>query len=219
MTEFNLDFQRQERLGFDEAVYCAGKSSAQIESILSQAAKHEGRFLLTRMAQDKLTTLSAETRGKIDYDPVSQTGIYGMAKAILGAPQVAILTAGTSDIGVAREAARTLNYYGHAVQEFNDIGVAGLWRLTQKLDEIKVFPIAIVVAGMDAALVSVAGGLLASAVIAVPTSVGYGVAAGGNTALHSALASCAPGVLVVNIDNGYGAACAALRILSVIKPR
>ncbi len=219
MTDVNLDFQRQARLGFDEAIYCASKSSAQIESILSQAQKHDGRFLLTRLTQDKLTSLSVEARDKIDYDPVSHTAIYGAGNTLLGAAQVAILTAGTSDIGVAREAARTLNYYGQAVREFNDIGVAGLWRLTQKLDEIRAFPITIVVAGMDAALVSVAGGLLASAVIAVPTSVGYGVAVGGTTALHSALASCAPGVLVVNIDNGYGAACAALRILRAIKQR
>ena len=219
MTEFNLDFERQQRLGFDEAIYCASKSSAQIESILSHAAKNDGRFLLTRLAADKFMNLSAEVRGQMDYDPVSQTGIYGAAKAIQSPAQVAILTAGTSDIGVAREAMRTLNYYGEAGQEFNDIGVAGLWRLTQKLEAIRGYPITIVVAGMDAALVSVAGGLLAGVVIAVPTSVGYGVATGGQTALHSALASCAPGVLVVNIDNGYGAACAALRILKAIKLR
>ena len=219
MTEFNLDFERQQRLGFDEAIYCASKSSAQIESILSHAAKNDGRFLLTRLAADKFMNLSAEVRGQMDYDPVSQTGIYGATKAIQGSAQVAILTAGTSDIGVAREAMRTLNYYGEAGQEFNDIGVAGLWRLTQKLDAIRGYPVTIVVAGMDAALVSVTGGLLAGVVIAVPTSVGYGVATGGQTALHSALASCAPGVVVVNIDNGYGAACAALRILKAIKPR
>ena len=219
MTEFNLDFQRQQRLGFDEAIYCASKSSAQIESILSHAAKNDGRFLLTRLAADKFTNLSAEVRGQLDYDLVSQTGIYGATKAIQGSAQVAVLTAGTSDIGVAREAMRTLNYYGEAAHEFNDIGVAGLWRLTQKLETIRGYPIAIVVAGMDAALVSVAGGLLAGVVIAVPTSVGYGVATGGQAALHSALASCAPGVLVVNIDNGYGAACAALRILKAIKRR
>ena len=219
MTDFNLDFEREQRLGFDEAIYCASKSSAQIESILSHAAKNDGRFLLTRLAADKFMNLSAEVRAQMDYDPVSQTGIYGAAKVSQSLAQVAILTAGTSDIGVAREAMRTLNYYGEAGQEFNDIGVAGLWRLTQKLEAIRGYPVAIVVAGMDAALVSVAGGLLAGVVIAVPTSVGYGVATGGQTALHSALASCAPGVLVVNIDNGYGAACAALRILKAIKLR
>ncbi len=219
MTDFNLDFEREERLGFDEAIYCASKNSAQIEGILGQAAMHAGRFLLTRLAPDKFMSLIADLRTRIDYDPVSQTGIYGAAKPVPNPAQVAILTAGTSDIGVAREALRTLNYYGEAAREFNDIGVAGLWRLTDNLESIRAYPITIVVAGMDAALVSVAGGLLAGVVIAVPTSVGYGVAAGGNTALHSALASCAPGVLVVNIDNGYGAACAALRVLKASKLR
>jgi pyridinium-3,5-biscarboxylic acid mononucleotide synthase len=213
MTEFDLDFQREERLGFDEAIYCGAKNSAQIAAILGDAARHQGRFLLTRLSAEKFMSITAEMRGQIDFDPLSQTGIYGSAKPIEGPARVAILTAGTSDITVGREALRTLNYYGVAAQEFNDIGVAGLWRLTQKLDAIRTFPIAIVVAGMDAALVSVAGGLLASVMIAVPTSIGYGVASGGETALHSALASCAPGVVVVNIDNGYGAACAALRVL------
>lgn len=219
MTDFNLDFEREHRLGFDEAIFCAAKNPAQIESILGHAGKHGGRFLLTRLAPDKFMNLTADARARIDYDSVSQTGIQGAAKPIPSSMQVAILTAGTSDIGVAREASRTLNYYGEACQEFNDIGVAGLWRLTQKLDAIRRFPITIVVAGMDAALVSVAGGLLPGVVIAVPTSVGYGVATGGRTALHAALASCAPGVLVVNIDNGYGAACAALRILKAGKLR
>lgn len=219
MTDFNLDFEREERLGFDEAIYCAGKNTAQIEGILGQAAMHDGRFLLTRLGPDKFMNLTAHVRAQLDYDPVSQTGIYGAPKPIPNPAQVAILTAGTSDIGVTREALRTLSYYGEAGQEFNDIGVAGLWRFTQKLDAIRAFPVAIVVAGMDAALVSVAGGLLAGVIIAVPTSVGYGVAAGGKAALHAALASCAPGVLVVNIDNGYGAACAALRVLKVGKLR
>jgi pyridinium-3,5-biscarboxylic acid mononucleotide synthase len=219
MTEFNLDFQRESRLGFDEAIFCAGKTPVQIAGILGEASRHDGRFLLTRLVSEKLLALSADLRGRIDYDPVSQTAIYGAAKPIQNTAQVAILTAGTSDMGVAREALRTLNYYGEAAQEFNDIGVAGLWRLTQKLDAIRSFPITIVVAGMDAALVSVAGGLLAGVIIAVPTSVGYGVATGGATALNSALASCAPGVTVVNIDNGYGAACAALRVLKAANLR
>ena len=96
------------------------------------------------------------------------------------------------------------------------IGVAGLWRLTERIEEIRRAPVVIVAAGMDAALVSVVGGLVRSPVIALPTSVGYGVAAGGSTALHASLASCAPGVPVVNIDNGYGAACAALRVLNLL---
>ncbi|MBL8704068.1 MAG: AIR carboxylase family protein, partial [Rhodospirillales bacterium] len=113
--------------------------------------------------------------------------------------------------------AATLRYYGVGVSEIADVGVAGLWRLTARLDEIRRHKVVIVAAGMDAALPSVLGGLVAAPVIAVPTSVGYGVAVGGQTALNAALASCAPGVTVVNIDNGYGAACAALRILNRTK--
>jgi pyridinium-3,5-biscarboxylic acid mononucleotide synthase len=123
------------------------------------------------------------------------------------------VTAGTSDIPVAQEAARTLRFHGHEAANIPDVGVAGLWRLLARLEELRAMPVVIVAAGMDAALPSVVAGLVAGAVIAVPTSVGYGVAAGGRAALHAVLASCAPGLTVVNIDNGYGAACAALRIL------
>ena len=109
---------------------------------------------------------------------------------------------------------RTLRFNGVGALEIADVGVAGLWRLLRRVDELRRFPIVIVAAGMDAALPSVVGGLIPGCIIAVPTSVGYGVAAGGRAALDAMLASCASGVLVVNIDNGYGAACAALRILN-----
>ena len=114
---------------------------------------------------------------------------------------------------VSREILRTLRYYGHGCLEVNDVGVAGLNRMLARLPELREQAVVIVVAGMDGALPSVVGGLVPGLVIAVPTSVGYGVAAGGTTALHTMLASCAPGIVVVNIDNGYGAACAALRFL------
>ncbi len=114
---------------------------------------------------------------------------------------------------VAREVARTLSYYGEAPLEINDVGVAGLWRLLERIEEIRGMRVIVAVAGMDAALPTVIGGLVSAPVIGVPTSVGYGVAEGGQTALKSMLASCAPGLTVTNIDNGYGAACAALRIL------
>jgi NCAIR mutase (PurE)-related protein len=116
-------------------------------------------------------------------------------------------------VPVSREAARTLAYYGVPCVEITDVGVAGLWRLMERIDELRRMQVVIAVAGMDAALPTVIGGLVASVVIGVPTSVGYGVAQGGQSALHAMLASCAPGVLVTNIDNGYGAACAAIRIL------
>ena len=130
-----------------------------------------------------------------------------------GTARVAVVTAGTSDAGPAREAVRTLAFNGHATTLIMDIGVAGLWRLTERVDEIAAHPVVIAVAGMDAALPSVLGGLVGSLVIAVPTSTGYGAARGGETALASCLTSCAPGIVVCNIDNGYGAACAAMRML------
>jgi len=124
-----------------------------------------------------------------------------------------VVAAGTSDASVAREAARTLTYYGESPAEITDVGVAGLWRLLERIEEIRTMKVVIAVAGMDAALPTVIGGLVAAPVIGVPTSVGYGASENGQTALKAMLASCSPGLTVTNIDNGYGAACAALRIL------
>jgi len=132
---------------------------------------------------------------------------------------VGIVCAGTSDMGVAIEAQRALAFHGVSATLIGDVGVAGLWRLFDRLDEITSWRAAIVVAGMEGALFSVVAGQVPGLVIAVPTSIGYGVAAGGMAALHSALASCAPGVVVVNIDNGFGAACAALKMLRVFAPK
>ncbi len=214
-TDVTLDLERRARIGLDEAVFCAGKTPDQIAGIVGRLVKAKAPALLTRLDPKKLNALPAELRKRMDYDPSSWTATLGRKSRLRGKPQVAVLTAGTSDGAVAREAARTLAYHGVAATEIGDIGVAGLWRLLKRLDEIRRHGVVIVVAGMDAALPSVVGGLVPGAVIAVPTSVGYGVAKGGETALRSALASCAPGVVVVNIDNGYGAACAALRILRV----
>ncbi len=211
--EFLLDFGRAERIGLEEAVYCAGKSAEQIAAILDAAAERGARFLLTRLDADKLDALPGHHRRGLDYCPVSRTAFFGEPRPLAGAPSVAVVAAGTSDVPVAREALRTLQYQGRGATLIADVGVAGLWRLTQRVEEIRSFPVVIVAAGMDAALPSVVGGLVAAPVIAVPTSVGYGVAAGGHTALNSVLASCASGITVVNIDNGYGAACAALRLL------
>jgi len=211
--EFKLDFARGERLGLDEAIFCAGKSVDQIERILLEAETHSHRFLLTRFEPAQFAALSGHLKKTIDYDPVSRTGIFGEARPVAPLVRIGVLTAGTADIPAAREALRTLEYNCQAATEFNDIGVAGLWRLVERLDEIRRLPVLIVAAGMDAAVASVVGGLVPSAIIALPTSVGYGVAAGGMTALNAMLASCAPGIVVVNIDNGYGAACAALRIV------
>ena len=128
------------------------------------------------------------------------------------------MTAGTSDLPVAREAIRTLAFYDVPAREIADVGVAGLWRILAQEETLRRHPVVIVVAGMEGALFSVVAGMVGGLVVAVPTSTGYGVARGGRTALHSALASCAPGLVTVNIDNGYGAACAAIRALGLQAP-
>jgi pyridinium-3,5-biscarboxylic acid mononucleotide synthase len=214
--EFKVDFERGARIGLDEAVFCEGKTVGQISAIVDAVKAKTRRLLLTRLDPSKYEALSARDGDELDFDPLSRTAILGQPHPALVAPPVAIVMAGTSDLPVGREAARTLAFAGHAYREYTDIGVAGLWRLLERIDDIRSFPVVIVAAGMDAALVSVVGGLVSSAVIALPTSVGYGVARGGATALNAALASCAPGISVVNIDNGYGAACAALRISRAI---
>jgi NCAIR mutase (PurE)-related protein len=210
--EFNVDFARGGRIGLDEALFCESKTVDQISAIVDAVKAKTGHMLLTRLDQSKYEALLARHGAQLEYDSLSRTAVLGHPHPTLVTGPVAIIMAGTSDLPVGREAARTLAFAGQPYREYTDIGVAGLWRLLEKIEEIRLSPVVIVAAGMDAALVSVVGGLVSSPVIALPTSVGYGVALGGATALHAALASCAPGISVVNIDNGYGAACAALRI-------
>ncbi|MCC6868984.1 MAG: nickel pincer cofactor biosynthesis protein LarB [Burkholderiales bacterium] len=211
--DFRFDWDRAARTGTSEAVLCDGKSEAQIAAIVQHVAARSGRLLLTRLAADRHAQLPAATRGVLDYDEISRTAFLGPLPPLRAAARVAIVCGGTSDVPVAIEAERTLRFAGEAVSRYVDVGVAGLWRLMEHLDDIRAHHIVLCVAGMEGALFSVLTGLVASAVIAVPTSVGYGVAAGGRAALHSALASCASGLAVVNIDNGFGAAHVALRML------
>lgn len=208
-----LDPGRARRTGLEEAVFCSGKTPAQIAEILRRVLAGPGRMLLTRLTRDKLEALPADLRSALDYDELAAVAVLGSGHAETGRHRVAIVAAGTSDAAVAREAACTLRYSGEDPLEITDVGVAGLWRLLDRLEEIRAARVVIAVAGMDAALPTVLGGLVPAPVIGVPTSVGYGVAQGGQVALNSMLASCAPGLAVMNIDNGYGAACAALRIL------
>lgn len=218
MTDYgyNPDLQRRARVGVDEAVLCGSKTVPQIETILNDAHRRGIRLLLTRLDATQFEALPSELQSRLDYDPPSCTAFAGGIPAVNGEARVAIVTGGTSDVGVAREAMRTLNHHGHAAHEIHDVGVAGLWRLLERVDELATYPIVIVAAGMDAALPSVVGGLIPGVLIAIPTSAGYGVAEGGDSALRSLLTSCAPGITVVNIDNGFGAACAALRVLRQI---
>ena len=210
---FRLDLSREERIGLDEAIYCAGKSVSHLEGILDALGARGQRALLTRLDPGLHAALSEARREALDYDPESRTAHLGTPTPPRGPARCAVVSAGTTDIPVAREALRTLRYYGETALAIFDVGVAGLWRLLERLDELRAMRVVIAVAGMEASLPSVLGGQVPGALIAVPTSTGYGVASNGETALHAALASCAPGVVAVNIDNGYGAACAALRIL------
>ena len=213
MSAFVFDAAREQRIGLPEAVLCAGKSADQIDAIVAAAEARGAKLLLTRLDAAAFAALPAGLRLRLDHDALSATAYAGMPPPLVRPARVAVVTAGTSDLPVAAEAVRTLRWHGEDACAIADVGVAGLWRLLARVEELRTMTVVIVAAGMDAALPSVIAGLVAGVVIAVPTSIGYGVAAGGHAALHALLASCAPGMVVVNIDNGYGAACAALRVL------
>jgi len=210
------DHDRLDRIGLPEAVLCSSKTATQIDDIVAGLASGSaGPVMFTRLSEEQLDTLAPATRRHLQHDRVSRTAyMNGVLPDRQG--RVAVVAAGTSDQSVACEAQRTLGFCGITSETIVDVGVAGLWRLERRLPEIRDADVVIAVAGMDAALVSVLGGLVRAPLVAVPTSVGYGVSEGGTTALHSALASCAQGVTVVNIDNGFGAACATARILGLL---
>ena len=211
--ETRFDWERPVRTGLPEALLCEGKTADQIAATLRQAEERATPLLLTRLGKQLHADLSSFA---LDYDPIARTAVFGRPPEIdpaLGS--VGIVTAGTSDIPVSREALRTLGFLGVNAEVHADVGVAGLWRLMEALPEIRRHDVLIAVAGMEGALFSVLSGLVRAPVVAVPTSIGYGVAAGGRVALDAALASCAPGIVAVNIDNGFGAACVARRILDV----
>lgn len=202
---------RLARQGFPEVVYCQSKTAEQVADNLRALAAANGSAFGTRLDPDKAAAVVAMIP-EATYDELGRTVSLGAIPAASGRA-VAVVTAGTSDLPVAAEAASTLAFLGHPVERFNDIGVAGIHRLHGRIDEIRTASVVIVVAGMEGALPSVVGGLVAAPVIAVPTSVGYGAAFDGLAALLGMLNSCAAGLTVVNIDNGFGAALAAHRIL------
>lgn len=208
-----LDPGRLARQGFPEIVYCQSKTADQIADNLKSLAEANGRAFGTRLQEDK-AELILSALPKASYDALSRTISIGSMPSA-GNRIVAVVSAGTSDLPVAEEAAATLSFLGHPVSRFNDIGVAGIHRLHGRIDEIRQAAVVIVVAGMEGALPSVVGGLVSAPVIAVPTSVGYGAAFEGLAALLGMLNSCASGLTVVNIDNGFGAAMAAHRVLSL----
>jgi NCAIR mutase (PurE)-related protein len=213
--DFTLDFDRPRRLGFPEVVLASGKDSEQVVDICRQLAR-EHDVLATRVSREMWEEISREALpGHADYDERSRTLVLRVGKPNRGAPgDVVIVTAGTADIFVAEEARRTLDYLGVSSRIIADIGVAGVVRLLTRLEDIEKADVVIAVAGMEASLFSVVGGLVRKPIICVPTSRGYGANFEGLAALLSSLNSCANGVAAVNIDSGYGAAMAAFRILS-----
>jgi NCAIR mutase (PurE)-related protein len=207
------DQARTARIGLPEAVYCLDKHVDDVVAIASRLAESDvGPVLFTRMSAMQYEAVVDRACVTLDYDEISLTAFLNGTTPPRNA-RVGIVAAGTSDRAVALEARRTLEFLGIDANLYVDVGVAGLWRLLERVDDLRSEDVLIVVAGMDAALASVAGGLVACPVIGVPTSTGYGAARGGETALAAMLASCAQGVLVTNIDNGFGAACGAARII------
>lgn len=207
-----VDHHRALRQGIAEVVLGEGKTPSQIAGIAQELIRGGHNVLVTRLeAAPAAEVLKAVP--ELTYVPVARLAKFrANASRIEGIPPVVVLTAGTTDIPVAEEAAETLGLCGLEVDRSYDVGVAGVHRLTRDLEKFKAASALIVVAGMEGALASVVGGMVAVPIIAVPTSVGYGVSLGGFTALFGMLSSCASGITVVNIDNGFGAAMAAIRI-------
>ena len=206
----NTDVQRLSRQGLPEVVYAAGKTISQVQTAVAALHEANGCALATRVRPAMAQELAGPDAV---YDDVSQVWCRGARPQVKDVAPVAVVCAGTSDLPVAEEAARVLEFGGASVLRVVDVGVAGLHRLLERLEEIKGCSVVIVVAGMDGALPSVVGGLVRQPVIAVPTSVGYGANLNGIAALLAMLNSCAAGLVVVNIDNGFGAAMHALKIL------
>ena len=210
MTQIRWDHDREARTGVPEVVFGPGKTSAHLRQLFENT--NELR-IASRLSEEQMTVLSdvatvyPEARMAV-RNPREKRAI----------PVVPVITAGTADIPVALEAATTLDAMGVPTTTHFDVGVAGIHRLQAILPEIISARVCIVAAGMDGALPAVVAGLVRSPVIGVPTSVGTGVAQGGMVALNTMLASCSPGVAVVNIDNGFGAACLALKILGSERP-
>ncbi|HNV69557.1 MAG TPA: nickel pincer cofactor biosynthesis protein LarB [Candidatus Ozemobacteraceae bacterium] len=206
-----LDLGREHRTGFPEAVFGAGKSVEQVVKAFFGLVDHQGKALATRCSAEALTALRQKNR-RVKTHPASGVAWY-VKQPVKSRHLVAVAAAGTSDLRVAEEAALTLEFAGIGVERVYDVGVAGIHRLLGKLPVFHRADAAIVVAGMEGALPSVLGGLTDIPLIAVPTSVGYGAGLQGLSALLTMLNSCAPGLAVVNIDNGFGAAVAVIRIL------
>jgi len=212
-SDISFDFQRRERLGLIEAIWGKDKSIDQLKRLSEDVLGKNEVVFITRINGEKANDLLNLYDYAQFYEEANCLIIGENFNKVNTNKKVAIISGGTSDLAVTLEAKLALEIYGVNCQTFVDVGVAGIHRLMSKLEEIKKYDVLIVCAGMEGALATVVGGLLPHPIIAVPVSVGYGVSKNGFTALNSMLSSCSPGISVMNIDNGYGAAMAALRII------
>ena len=207
----NLDHHRSLRTGFPEVIFAQGKTSEQVIQIFLNLKEHNTQVLATRVSAEMYQEIRSQLPG-VTYHPAARILYIDQNLARVKQTGILVLTAGTADIPIAEEAAITAELMGSQVERIYDVGVAGLHRLIDYLPLLQKARVIIVVAGMEGALPSVVGGLVSVPVIAVPTSIGYGASFHGLAALLGMLNSCAPGVAVVNIDNGFGAGCLAARI-------
>lgn len=212
----NIDTHRELRCGFEEVIFAQSKDASSLVAIIKKHIEIFGRVLVTKLKDEQIILLK-EVFPEIKIDELGRIAQIKTKSSedILG--NIGVITAGTSDQNIAREAAITAEYFNFNVVVKNDLGVAGLPRLLAALPELSKLDALIVIAGMEGALPSVISGLISLPIIAVPTSIGYGANLGGVTALLSMLVSCSPGVSVVNIDNGFGAAMVAARFIKQIR--
>ena len=216
----NLDHDRQARNGLPEIVYAESKTPEQVAAIMAELYERAGTALATRASSEHFAAVQARLPDAVYHElPRLITVGQPLRQPQPEDPYVAVVCAGTSDLPVAEEAALTLAWAGWPVRRVTDVGVAGIHRLFAVEDVLREAAVCIVVAGMEGALPSVVGGRIPTPIIAVPTSVGYGASFGGLSALLGMLTACAPGITVVNIDNGFGAAAAAHRILRTLMQR
>jgi NCAIR mutase (PurE)-related protein len=212
VPDFDLDLDRTARRGYPEAIFCQGKTAAQVAAIAAEVrSRPDVVTLFTRVREEHVTAVLSQLPDAHHDEPAALMAWPPSPPPPTGGP-VLVLAAGTSDLPVAREALLTARYLGRSADLTADVGVAGLHRILSRLDQIRAAHAIVVAAGMDGALPSVVAGLVEAPVVAVPTSVGYGAAFGGLAPLLSMLNACAPGVAVVNIDNGYGAGHLAAQI-------
>ena len=207
-----IDHHRELRSGLPEVIYSQGKSITQLKKIIQSLKNANSDTLATKLSSDTYKKLKTSLPKDAKYNKQAQTLIIRNKQVKQSVGLITIVTAGTSDIPIAEEAAVTADLLGSRVETIYDVGVAGLHRLLDNIEAIKKARVLIVVAGMEGALASVVGGLVSQPIIAVPTSIGYGASFNGISALLTMLNSCATGIAVVNIDNGFGAGCIAHRI-------